>query len=71
MVDASGSYHVEASLTSPDQAARHGPSISPSGTEEAYKLVEGFLNKWAAETADGQSCVGLIGPGGSGHCKFS
>ncbi|CAD6588717.1 MAG: hypothetical protein TREMPRED_005142 [Tremellales sp. Tagirdzhanova-0007] len=44
------------------QAARHGPSMSPGCTEEAYKIVEPYLKKWAAKTPDGTPCVLRMGP---------
>ena len=53
----------------PDQAARHGPSMSPGCTEAAYKVVEPYLKKWAVKTKQGEPCVMRIGPGGSGHCE--
>jgi 6-phosphogluconate dehydrogenase len=49
------------------QSSRHGPSISPSGTPEAYKMVEKKLQKWAAKDGQGKPCVCYVGPGGSGH----
>jgi 6-phosphogluconate dehydrogenase len=41
--------------------------MSPGGTEEAYKIVEPHLKKWAAKTTNGEPCVELMGPGGAGH----
>lgn len=49
------------------QSARHGPSMSPSGTREAFEKVRPRLEKWAAKDRDGKPCVTYIGPGGSGH----
>ncbi|RXK36509.1 6-phosphogluconate dehydrogenase (decarboxylating) [Tremella mesenterica] len=49
------------------QAARHGPSMSPGGTKEAYDFVEPYLKKWAVKTPEGEPCVCYVGPGGSGH----
>ena len=43
--------------------------MSPGCTEEAYKIVEPYLKKWAAKTPDGTPCVLRMGPGGSGHCE--
>ncbi len=53
----SGGYH----------SARHGPSISPGGSEEALNLVMPFLEKIAARDKQGRPCVTRVGPGGSGH----
>lgn len=49
------------------QSSRHGPSISPSGTPQAYAKVEALLKKWAAKDGKGKPCVCYVGPGGSGH----
>ncbi|WWC66396.1 6-phosphogluconate dehydrogenase (decarboxylating) [Kwoniella pini CBS 10737] len=49
------------------QAARHGPSCSPGGTEEAWKVIKPYLETWAAKTPEGEPCVLHMGPGGAGH----
>lgn len=49
------------------QASRRGPSISPSGTPEAYAAAKSRLEKWAARDGNGKPCTTYIGPGGSGH----
>lgn len=49
------------------QASRRGPSMSPGGDEEAYKIVEPLLRDWAAKAKDGEPCVRWVGPGGAGH----
>lgn len=48
------------------QSARSGPSMSPGGSAEAYKLVEPILRKIAAHSDVGP-CVAYIGPQGAGH----
>lgn len=32
------------------QAARHGPSMSPGCSDEAWAIVKPYLHKWAAKT---------------------
>ncbi|WVW82463.1 6-phosphogluconate dehydrogenase (decarboxylating) [Kwoniella bestiolae CBS 10118] len=49
------------------QSARHGPSMSPGCTKEAWEFLKPYLEKWAAKTPEGEPCVMHIGPGGSGH----
>lgn len=49
------------------QSARHGPSISPGGSEEALDVVMPFLEKIAAKDRYGRTCLAKVGPGGSGH----
>jgi 6-phosphogluconate dehydrogenase len=53
-----------------DQAARHGPSMSPGCSEKTWKYIQPYLEKWAAKTKDGEPCVMRIGPGGCGHCEY-
>jgi len=48
------------------QSARHGPSMSPGGTREAYDKAAPLLKKWAAQYK-GQPCVEYIGKRGAGH----
>lgn len=38
---------------------------------ETYEYLRPLLEKWAAKTKDGESCVLRIGPGGSGNCTFT
>ena len=49
-----------------EYGARHGPSIMPGGTLEAYERVKPILLKIAAYV-DGHPCVTYIGSGGSGN----
>jgi 6-phosphogluconate dehydrogenase len=44
-----------------------GPSLMPGGPREAWDVLAPWLEGIAARAADGQPCVGYIGPGGAGH----
>ncbi|KDO38672.1 hypothetical protein CISIN_1g041006mg [Citrus sinensis] len=46
--------------------ARHGPSLMPGGSFEAYNNIQGILQKVAAQVDDGP-CVTYIGEGGSSN----
>jgi 6-phosphogluconate dehydrogenase len=51
-----------------EEGARHGPSLMPGGTREAYGVIESLVKAIAAKApADGAPCVTYIGPGGAGH----
>ena len=51
-----------------EEGARHGPSLMPGGTKEAYAIIEPLVTAIAAKApADGAPCVTYIGPGGAGH----
>lgn len=50
------------------QAARRGPSISPSGDPAAVECVLPLLERVAAkDKKSGEPCVANVGPGASGH----
>jgi 6-phosphogluconate dehydrogenase len=49
-----------------EEGARHGPSIMPGGTKEAYERVRPVLEAASAKV-DGEPCVTWLGPGSSGH----
>ncbi|MFP2926441.1 NADP-dependent phosphogluconate dehydrogenase [Pyxidicoccus sp. 3LG] len=49
-----------------EEGARHGPSIMPGGTAEAYALVRPVFEAIAAKTDMGP-CVTYVGPDGAGH----
>lgn len=50
-----------------EEGARHGPSMMPGGSFEAYKHIEEILLKVAAQVPDSGPCVTYIGKGGSGN----
>lgn len=50
-----------------EDGARHGPSIMPGCSEEAWKEVKDILQTIAAKTKDGEPCCDLVGRGGAGH----
>ncbi|KAE8649200.1 hypothetical protein Csa_014860 [Cucumis sativus] len=49
-----------------EDGARHGPSLMPGGSFQAYSNVQDILKKVAAQVDDGP-CVTYIGEGGSGN----
>lgn len=50
-----------------EEGALKGPSMMPSGSEEAYKRVASILENISAKDALGNNCCTYIGPEGSGH----
>ncbi len=52
-----------------EEGARHGPSIMPGGSEQAWPQVKDMLQAIAAKAGPAQDepCCDWIGPGGSGH----
>jgi 6-phosphogluconate dehydrogenase len=49
-----------------EEGARHGPSMMPGGTKEAYEQVRPILEAIAAKV-NGDPCVTYLGTGSSGH----
>jgi len=60
-------HYVGTGVSGGYQAARHGPSMSPGGTKEAYAKVEHLLQAWACKDNKGTPCVEYMGKGGAGH----
>lgn len=63
----SGIQFIGAGVSGGEQGALLGPSIMPSGEQEAYKLVSNIFNKIAARNNNGEVCCNYIGSGGAGH----
>ncbi|XP_077240988.1 6-phosphogluconate dehydrogenase, decarboxylating 1, chloroplastic-like [Tasmannia lanceolata] len=61
-----GLLYIGMGVSGGEEGARHGPSLMPGGSFQAYKNVEDVLLKVAAQVDDGP-CVAYIGEGGSGN----
>lgn len=62
-----GIYFIGTGVSGGEQGALTGPSIMPSGSADAYKLVEKYLTLIAAKDKAGNPCCTYIGKDGSGH----
>lgn len=62
-----GLLFVGAGISGGEEGARHGPSIMPGGSPEAWPLVRDILQRIAAKVADGTPCCDWVGPNGAGH----
>ncbi|KAK4116127.1 6-phosphogluconate dehydrogenase C-terminal domain-like protein [Canariomyces notabilis] len=62
-----GVHYIGMGVSGGYQSARHGPSISPGGSDEALEAVFPFLQQIAAKDGNGRPCVAKLGPGGCGH----
>jgi len=49
-----------------EHGARHGPSIMPGGSREAYERVQPIFEASAAQVGN-EPCVTWLGPGSAGH----
>ena len=50
-----------------EEGARHGPSIMPGGTPEAWPFVQNILQSISAKVIDGTPCCDWVGSDGAGH----
>ncbi|MBN2359980.1 MAG: NADP-dependent phosphogluconate dehydrogenase [Deltaproteobacteria bacterium] len=64
--DAIGLHFVGMGVSGGVTGARHGPSLMPGGSTEAYRLLRPVLEAIAARSSFGP-CVSRIGPDGAGH----
>lgn len=60
-------HFIGTGISGGELGALNGPSIMPSGTLEAYKMMEDYLSTIAAKDKDENPCCAYIGPEGSGH----
>ena len=66
-VEARGLLFVGTGVSGGEEGARHGPSIMPGGSAEAWRHVQAILQDISAKVADGTPCCDWVGPGGAGH----
>ena len=59
-------HFVGCGVSGGEEGARHGPSIMPGGSDEAWARIRDVLEAIAAKTEAGP-CVTHVGPDGAGH----
>lgn len=59
--------YVGAGVSGGEEGARHGPSIMPGGSDEAWPSIAPILQAIAARAPDDSPCAEWVGPGGAGH----
>jgi 6-phosphogluconate dehydrogenase len=62
----SGIHFVGCGVSGGEEGARHGPSLMPGGSVEAWDAVRDVFEAIAAKTEAG-ACVTHVGPDGAGH----
>ncbi len=67
LLEGVGLLFVGAGVSGGEEGARHGPSIMPGGSEEAWPHVKGILQDISAKVADGTPCCDWVGVDGAGH----
>ena len=62
-----GLLFIGTGISGGEEGARHGPSIMPGGSPQAWPLVRDVLQAIAAKVADGTPCCEWVGRDGAGH----
>ncbi len=62
-----GLLYIGTGVSGGEEGARHGPSIMPGGSPEAWPLVKDLFQAIAAKTDDGSPCCEWVGENGAGH----
>lgn len=66
-VEAKGLLYVGTGVSGGEDGARHGPSIMPGGSPDAWNHVKDVFQAIAAKVDDDTSCCDWVGEGGAGH----
>ncbi len=62
-----GFLFIGTGVSGGEEGARHGPSIMPGGSPEAWPHVKDILQSIAAKVDDGTPCCDWVGSDGAGH----
>lgn len=60
-------YFIGTGISGGEEGARHGPSIMPGGSPEAWSAVKDIFQSIAAKVEDGSPCCDWVGENGAGH----
>ena len=66
-LEGKGLYFIGAGVSGGEEGARHGPSIMPGGSPEAWPYVKDIFQSIAARVEDGTPCCDWVGENGAGH----
>ena len=66
-VESKGLRYIGTGVSGGEEGARHGPSIMPGGTPEAWPYVKPILQAVSAKVDDGTPCCDWVGENGAGH----
>jgi 6-phosphogluconate dehydrogenase len=66
-VEAKGLLYIGTGVSGGEDGARHGPSIMPGGSPDAWPHVKDIFQSIAAKAPDGSPCCDWVGEGGAGH----
>ena len=66
-LEARGLLFVGTGVSGGEEGARHGPSIMPGGSNDAWPHIKDIFQSIAAKVEDGTPCCDWVGEGGAGH----
>jgi len=66
-LESKGKLFIGTGISGGEEGARHGPSIMPGGSPEAWDSVKPILQATAAKVPDGTPCCDWVGEDGAGH----
>jgi 6-phosphogluconate dehydrogenase len=66
-VESKGLLYIGTGVSGGEEGARHGPSIMPGGSPEAWPHVKPIFQAIAAKVEGGVPCCDWVGEGGAGH----
>ena len=66
-VESKGLRYIGTGVSGGEEGARHGPSIMPGGSPEAWPYVKAIFQDIAAKVDDGTPCCDWVGENGAGH----
>ncbi|NLE46372.1 MAG: decarboxylating NADP(+)-dependent phosphogluconate dehydrogenase [Chloroflexi bacterium] len=66
-VESKGLLYIGTGVSGGEEGARHGPSIMPGGSPDAWPHVKPILQAIAAKVEDGVPCCDWVGENGAGH----
>jgi 6-phosphogluconate dehydrogenase len=66
-LESRGLYFIGTGVSGGEEGARHGPSIMPGGSPQAWPHVKPIFQSIAAKVEDGSPCCDWVGENGAGH----
>jgi len=66
-LESKGLLFIGAGISGGEEGARHGPSIMPGGSLQAWPYLKPIFQSIAAKVEDGTPCCDWVGENGAGH----
>jgi 6-phosphogluconate dehydrogenase len=66
-IESKGLRFIGSGVSGGEEGARHGPSIMPGGSADAWHFIKDIFQNIAAKVEDGSACCDWVGTDGAGH----